>query len=53
MVKLPQDFYLILEAFWVFDHFFGYEFDNAVGMGRLFEPGLVDDAIGSSAEHLP
>jgi hypothetical protein len=53
VVKLPQDLNLILKTFWVFDHFLGDEFDDTVSMRRFFKPGLVDDAIGPSAEYLP
>lgn len=52
VIESPKDFNLVLKTFWVFDHFFGDEFDDAIGVRRFFESGLVDDPVGPSAEHL-
>ena len=52
MVELPQNFDLILQRFWIFDHFLGDELDHTIGVRRFFEPCLVDDSISAPAEDL-
>ena len=52
MVELPQNFDLILQRFWIFDHFLSDELDHTIGVGWFFEPCLVDDSICAPAEDL-
>ena len=52
MVQLPEDLDLVLQGLGVLDHLLGDKLDDAVGVGRLLESGLVDDPVGSSAKDL-
>jgi hypothetical protein len=52
VVQFFEDAYLVFKELWVFDEALVDDFDDPVGVGRLLEFGLVNDAVTSSADGL-